>query len=195
MKLADFGESRRLNRGEELNTPTPIKGTVHWLAPEAFRFHQYTEKTDIYSAGMILYEMMSGSVPYQGVPLKAIPGFVVSGKRPPIPNSCPPEFKALIEKCWDSDPSKRPTARELLMELEQLLDVESRKEKTTPRRPRSESDSPWWASLDQYDEDYDSDEASQASEFSQRPTPTGTPGNNNMVLNNNRLTNVENIYV
>lgn len=64
VKLCDFGLSRTKSKLDKLNLFGRV-GTPHWMAPEILRCKQYTEYSDVYSFGMILWEMITGEIPYQ----------------------------------------------------------------------------------------------------------------------------------
>jgi serine/threonine protein kinase len=79
-----------------------------WLAPEVLQNKPYTEKADVYSVGVILWELFTrqkffGEVSFMSL----VEDKVISGERPPIPASCPPSYRNLIEACWAQDPGTR----------------------------------------------------------------------------------------
>jgi serine/threonine protein kinase len=111
-KVADFGASRMLSD----STLTTLPGTARYSAPEVFRRQHYTEKADVYSFGMVLWEMASLRVdPFPECRWAADIGeLVVEGRRPEIPANCPPLFKVLIPKCWAQNAEERPTFADIL---------------------------------------------------------------------------------
>lgn len=79
----------------------------------------YNEKADIYSFAMILFEMITNAMPFDGLnPVQIIKEVAIKESRPPIPAACHAGFKALITECWQQDPQKRPTAADVLSRLE-----------------------------------------------------------------------------
>ncbi|CAG8559294.1 15827_t:CDS:2 [Racocetra fulgida] len=104
--ICDFGLSRAIN----LQT-----GVLPYIAPEVLRGKQYTKKSDIYSLGIIIWELTSFTRPFNkefhdvNLALK-----IVMGGRPEITNDTPKPYKVVMEKCWDNDPLKRPETSELL---------------------------------------------------------------------------------
>lgn len=76
-------------------------GTVHWMAPEIFSGEKYTEKADVYSFGILLWELWTRQQPFDGYQAVTIPNLVVKGERPPIPKDMENDIKKLIQSCWD----------------------------------------------------------------------------------------------
>lgn len=93
-----------------------IYGVLPYVAPEVVREKKYTQAADIYSWGMIVYELFSGLTPYQSSLYNAILfEKIKQGLRPDLDNVKAPQLlKDLIKRCWDADPLKRPTATEIL---------------------------------------------------------------------------------
>eukprot|EP01103_Thecamoeba_quadrilineata_P007901 TRINITY_DN17723_c0_g1_i1.p1 TRINITY_DN17723_c0_g1~~TRINITY_DN17723_c0_g1_i1.p1 ORF type:complete len:1221 (-),score=174.69 TRINITY_DN17723_c0_g1_i1:174-3554(-) len=104
-KVSDFGVSQVLvstTAGRAVNNPI-------WLAPEVMRNEEYTEKADVYSFGVILWELTTrqdffGEIEF----FFDIQDRVVRGTRPPIPQECLPGFTELISECWHPEPASRP---------------------------------------------------------------------------------------
>lgn len=102
---------------------------------------------DIYSVGIILYEIYSRSDPYHGEDFRDTLRKVCDrrvNKRPGVPSTCPPKFADLMKKCWSPDPSFRPSAKDLDT---QLLDISMRdaelltdEEQEAARRERTKGD-------------------------------------------------------
>lgn len=112
--ICDFGCARIIN-----NRKYSIKvGTPQWMAPEVFERDNYSPKVDIYSYGIILWEMLTKEVPYSNLKDYEIYPHVINGNRPTIPTSCPHGLEKLIKSCWESDPSKRPSAAQIVQKLE-----------------------------------------------------------------------------
>ncbi|RLN67568.1 hypothetical protein BBJ28_00015387 [Nothophytophthora sp. Chile5] len=130
-KLTDFGISRE--RSED-QTMTAEIGTISWIAPEVLRGERYSEKADVYSFGVILTELDTCRRPYSdGLPTESNRGgsnkhtntriavLVSAGAlRPSLAPDCPRSVRALVAKCLDVDPSKRPSALQLHFELRNL---------------------------------------------------------------------------
>ena len=117
-KIADFGWAKLRD-----NHMTKLRGTFQWMAPEVITNEYYTEKADVYSFGIILWEFWSRDPPYKGVKAKDVAKKVRVNKtyRPIIPNDVPKEIAELMECCWDADPDKRPTFLEIINFLDEII--------------------------------------------------------------------------
>ncbi|CAM9000736.1 unnamed protein product [Rhodiola kirilowii] len=116
MKIADFGIACEEAYCDAL---ADDPGTYRWMAPEMIKHKSYGKKVDVYSFGLILWEMISGSIPYEDMtPIQAAYAVVNKKLRPVIPDVCPPAMKALIEQCWSSKPDKRPDFWQIVKVLE-----------------------------------------------------------------------------
>jgi len=108
-KLCDFGLSTKKQN--------LITGTPYWLAPEYLRGQtQYTTHCDIYSMGIILYEIFAREDPYKGEDFRDTLRKVCdrrANKRPGVPETCPPKMEEIMKKCWSPDPFFRPAAKDL----------------------------------------------------------------------------------
>jgi serine/threonine protein kinase len=86
------------------------------MAPEVIAHKQYNGKADVYSFGILLWELLTQKTPYENMtPIQAAVGVVQEGLRPPMPDGLNRRLKDLIERCWDADPDVRPTFPELLV--------------------------------------------------------------------------------
>ena len=87
-----------------------------YIAPEVLRGYRYTKAADVYSFGIIMWEMTAGVPAYNNVPhdLNLSLDIVCKGLRPKIVEGTDPEYLELMKQCWNSDPGKRPTAEELV---------------------------------------------------------------------------------
>eukprot|EP00026_Physarum_polycephalum_P002356 Phypoly_transcript_02362.p1 GENE.Phypoly_transcript_02362~~Phypoly_transcript_02362.p1 ORF type:complete len:737 (+),score=63.66 Phypoly_transcript_02362:510-2720(+) len=117
VKIADFGFSRIK---AENQTMTQC-GTVAWTAPEIFEGSHYSEQADVYSFGIVLWEMIFRTKPWLNTHAMRITQAVVAGKRPPSANppiNTPPEMLILMESCWQQIPQDRPTFAKILDKLQ-----------------------------------------------------------------------------
>lgn len=112
-KIADFGLSK--TRGAA--SMTGEIGTPQWTAPEILRnVSNYTEKVDVYSLGILFWELVTRQVPYKGLSGMVVAANVHSNPnfRPPIPPSVRADWAQLITWCWKDDPSQRPTIQQIV---------------------------------------------------------------------------------
>lgn len=111
VKICDFGLSRVADAIVQL---TGGRGTVQWMAPEVIAHEDYKNAADIYSFGVVLWEMCARQVPFRGYPTQiAIGEAVLAGVRPPIPEYTPRDLGNLIRSCWDDNVTVRPTATKI----------------------------------------------------------------------------------
>jgi serine/threonine protein kinase len=115
-KIADFG----LSRQEEVNsTMTGGQGTPLYMAPEIINGDRYSNKADVFSFGVLLYEIVTGKQPLQNSGGSAFRLFakVTAGSRETIPDTVEHLTAGLISRCWDANPDDRPTFLEIFNEL------------------------------------------------------------------------------
>ncbi|XP_030523738.1 serine/threonine-protein kinase STY17-like isoform X2 [Rhodamnia argentea] len=118
VKVADFGVARVQ---AETGVMTAETGTYRWMAPEVIEHRQYDHKADIFSFGIVLWELLTGELPYTYLtPLQAAIGVVQKGLRPSIPKGTIPELAELLQRCWQQDPKRRPNFSEILEILQQI---------------------------------------------------------------------------
>ncbi|PRQ39450.1 putative protein kinase TKL-CTR1-DRK-2 family [Rosa chinensis] len=120
VKVGDFGLAR-LKHETFLFTKTG-KGTVQWLAPEVLCNEFSDEKSDVYSYGVILWELATEKIPWDDLNAMQVIGAVGFRKeRLEIPKDVDPQWASMIESCWHRcDPARRPTFHELLEKLKAL---------------------------------------------------------------------------
>ncbi|XP_052899039.1 methylcytosine dioxygenase TET [Anopheles moucheti] len=112
-KVSDFGLAR-----DERYTGDSSKLPIKWTAPEALKEGKFSNKTDMWSFGILLWEIYSfGRVPYPRIPLADVVKHVGSGYKMEAPEGCPPEIYEMMRQAWDLVPEKRPTFAELKRRL------------------------------------------------------------------------------
>lgn len=113
VKIADFGFSR-VKADNQTMTQC---GTVAWTAPEIFEGLHYTEKADVFSYGVILWELVFRKKPWEGVHSMKVIQMVGTGKRlnlTNIPSDTPSDVIDLIKLCWSHEPSQRPSFAQII---------------------------------------------------------------------------------
>ncbi|XP_057702538.1 mitogen-activated protein kinase kinase kinase 12-like isoform X2 [Corythoichthys intestinalis] len=137
VKISDFGTSKELS---DKSTKMSFAGTVAWMAPEVIRNEPVSEKVDIWSFGVVLWEMLTGEVPYKDVDSSAIIwGVGNNSLQLPVPDSCPDSFKLLLRQSWNCKPRNRPSFRQILLHL----DIASADILSTPQETYFQSQAEW----------------------------------------------------
>ncbi|XP_042751223.1 mitogen-activated protein kinase kinase kinase 21 [Lagopus leucura] len=118
LKITDFGLAREWHR----TTKMSAAGTYAWMAPEVIKSSLFSKGSDIWSYGVLLWELLTGEVPYRGIDGLAVAyGVAVNKLTLPIPSTCPEPFAKLMKECWEQDPHIRPS---FAIILEQLTAIE-----------------------------------------------------------------------
>ncbi|CAI7899529.1 unnamed protein product [Closterium sp. NIES-53] len=116
VKVADFGLAR--TEAQEPGNMTAETGTIRWMAPEMIDHKPYTRKVDVYSYGIVLWEICTAQWPFEGLSFVQLAHAIVADDlRPPI-KDCPSQLTKLITRCWDRDPDVRPDFDEIVKTLE-----------------------------------------------------------------------------
>ena len=119
-KVADFGLTRLVSEAGCNNSGK--KFAVKWTAPEALLFDRFTVKSDVWSFGVLLYEIITyGSFPYPDLTTDEVIEKVTHGYRMPKPKECSYKYYNIMLKCWREEPENRPCFEGLQWELEEFL--------------------------------------------------------------------------
>ena len=113
-RICDFGIAKFQ---DQLVTSAKPVGTPHWMAPEMFGNDVYNEKVDVYAYGMILYEMITHKLPFQGIGTVEIPRLLQRNQRPDLPPVLPMALKKLVTDCWGRQPNTRPSFESIVEKI------------------------------------------------------------------------------
>ncbi|CAJ1975585.1 unnamed protein product [Sphenostylis stenocarpa] len=117
-----------------------VRGTLPWMAPELLNGSSslVSEKVDVFSFGIVMWELLTGEEPYADLHYGAIIGGIVNNTlRPPVPESCDPEWRLLMERCWSSEPSERPSFTDIANGLRSMATKISPKGQNQQQQPAS----------------------------------------------------------
>ncbi|CAN8071178.1 unnamed protein product [Agarophyton chilense] len=110
-KIGDFGLARHVTD----NAGSGVSGTYQYMAPEVVRGEPHSEKSDVYSYGIIICEMVSGVPPFHGIEPRQVAERVAGEDiRPSIPMNCQRAYINLIQMCWGTVPSTRPSFSDII---------------------------------------------------------------------------------
>ncbi|XP_062337359.1 tyrosine-protein kinase Lyn isoform X2 [Osmerus eperlanus] len=108
-KIADFGLARVIE-DDQYTAREGAKFPIKWTAPEAINYGSFTIKSDMWSFGVLLYEILTyGKIPYPGMSNGEVMTSVQRGYRMPRPENCPSELYDIMSTCWKTKPEDRPT--------------------------------------------------------------------------------------
>ncbi|XP_073243681.1 fibroblast growth factor receptor 1-like [Porites lutea] len=122
VKIADFGLLRHANESEIYEVRSVHKLPMKWMAPEALESGIFTFKTDVWSFGVVLWELATmGGRPYPGISPMRLCSLLKSGYRMEKPNTCSDEIYKLTMDCWKEDANERPSFAQLIPILEEMM--------------------------------------------------------------------------
>ncbi|XP_011504937.1 PREDICTED: mitogen-activated protein kinase kinase kinase 10 isoform X2 [Ceratosolen solmsi marchali] len=117
LKITDFGLAREVYK----TTRMSAAGTYAWMAPEVIKKSTFSKASDVWSYGVLLWELLTGETPYKGIDALAVAyGVAVNKLTLPIPSTCPQPWRCLMEACWASDSHGRPGFVEILIALDEV---------------------------------------------------------------------------
>ncbi|KAK1157886.1 tyrosine-protein kinase CSK [Huso huso] len=115
-KVSDFGLTKEASSTQDMG-----KLPVKWTSPEALREKKFSTKSDVWSYGILLWEIYSfGRVPYPRIALKDVVPRVEKGYKMDAPDGCPPVVYDIMKQCWILDPLVRPSFRVLREKMQHI---------------------------------------------------------------------------
>ncbi|CAL1535044.1 unnamed protein product [Lymnaea stagnalis] len=123
VRVADFGLARDIYEKEYYSSANKkAKLPVKWMAIESLEKGTYSVKSDVWSYGVVLWELMTrGLMPYPEVDNWDIIRYLKAGRRMPHPNYCPDLLYDIMLHCWQEDPAQRPTFAELVDDIADMV--------------------------------------------------------------------------
>ena len=144
LKLFDFGLCtcvRRTKNISEAYEMTGNTGSLRYMAPEAALSKPYNEKVDVYSFGIMAWQMATDRVPFKGLTRAQFMQEVVNGKqRPRLDGNWPPSFRTLLESCWHDDFRKRPSFAFILDDLNSMMRILALEASSLPKLSSTPAD-------------------------------------------------------
>ncbi len=123
VKICDFGLAKDIYKNDEYQKKTDGPLPVKWMAIESLRDRVFSTQSDVWSFGVVLWEMFSlGKTPYPGIEACDLFDKIITGYRMSRPDICPKVVYDIMIATWDSDPNKRPGFVELMDQLGDLLE-------------------------------------------------------------------------
>ncbi|XP_072382122.1 ephrin type-B receptor 2 isoform X3 [Diabrotica undecimpunctata] len=144
-KIADFGLSREIESATEgAYTTRGGKIPVRWTAPEAIAFRKFTSASDVWSMGIVCWEVMSyGERPYWNWSNQDVIKSIEKGYRLPAPMDCPEAIYQLMLDCWQKERTHRPTFQSIVKTLDKLIRVPDTLRKIAQNRCQLPYNLPW----------------------------------------------------
>uniref|UniRef100_A0AAX7UDI1 receptor protein-tyrosine kinase n=1 Tax=Astatotilapia calliptera TaxID=8154 RepID=A0AAX7UDI1_ASTCA len=124
VKVADFGMARDVYAKEyySIQDHKRVKLPVKWMAIESLQTQKFTTKSDVWSYGILLWELLTrGASPYPEVDPYDITQYLLKGRRLLQPQYCPDTLYVIMLACWDPEPECRPTFHSLATEVQRIL--------------------------------------------------------------------------
>ncbi|XP_049772167.1 proto-oncogene tyrosine-protein kinase receptor Ret-like [Schistocerca cancellata] len=121
-KVSDFGLTRDVYEDDTYLKKSKGRVPVKWMALESLMDHVYTSKSDVWSFGVVLWELVTlGASPYPGVAVHNLFHLLQAGYRMECPENCSTALYKVMRQCWQEEPSERPSFKQLTAIFESML--------------------------------------------------------------------------
>ncbi|XP_050305004.1 proto-oncogene tyrosine-protein kinase receptor Ret isoform X2 [Anthonomus grandis grandis] len=121
-KISDFGLTRDIYEDNAYFKKSKGRVPVKWMAPESLADHVYTTKSDVWSFGILIWELVTlGASPYPGIQVHNLYNLLKQGYRMERPPNCSAALYSVMNRCWHSSPEDRPSFLELYHCFDNLL--------------------------------------------------------------------------
>ncbi|KAG5490023.1 hypothetical protein JKF63_00142 [Porcisia hertigi] len=114
VKLGDFGFSKMYANTVSDDVGRTFCGTPYYVAPEIWRRSPYSKKADMFSLGVLLYELLTLKRPFDGEDIEEVMRKTLAGRFDPLPDSISPDMQSIVAALLQSEPKKRPSSKTLL---------------------------------------------------------------------------------
>ncbi|CAF2633577.1 unnamed protein product [Rotaria sp. Silwood2] len=136
LKITDFGLARKQIQSSSMSAA----GTFPWMSPECIRNNEFSTKSDVWSFGVLLWECLTGEIPYKGFDQMQVAfGIATNRYSLPIPSTCPEEFSQLMKDCWQLAPQDRPTFSELCEQINKIIEINYTNNQLNNMEPNEET--------------------------------------------------------
>ncbi|CAL8254949.1 unnamed protein product [Merluccius merluccius] len=133
VKISDLGLSREIYSSDYYRIQPKALLPIRWMPPEAVAYGKFTTDSDIWSFGVVLWEVFSyGLQPYYGFSNQEVMEMVRKRQLLPCPEDCPPRFYGLMTECWQEGPARRPRFKDVHGRLRAWEGVSSHTSSGTP---------------------------------------------------------------
>ncbi|XP_073254427.1 fibroblast growth factor receptor 1-like [Porites lutea] len=123
MKIADFGFARDIYKSDLYVMTNSGVLPMKWMAIESLLLREYSEKSDVWSFGICLWEIFTlGGTPYPTLPVEELLDFLNDGNRMENPRDCPSEIYKIMQDCWQERPDKRPQFHQISQSIGRILE-------------------------------------------------------------------------
>lgn len=137
MKLFDFGMAEQIRSARNTDDGLEgLAGTLRYMSPECYQKKKYGTPSDVYSFGLLLWEIMTLENPFEKYFSDQLASQKTNGARPKLSRRCgSPSIQALIGRCWDQDPANRPAFSDIVRDIDVAISTSDSNEETDGYTP------------------------------------------------------------